>query len=95
MPAWGREEMALLLVWMRHRDASGRTQHGFSLGENVTTAGFRKNFLADGARMGRPRKYRSWCWAGTKGIPALGGNWGRMTPGVLPRLTARDSVGLS
>ena len=74
--------MALFLVWTRHRAASGRTQRGFSLGENVTTADFRKNFLADGVRMGRPRKYRSWCWVGTKGIPALGGNWGRMTPGV-------------
>ena len=82
VPAVGREEMGLFLAWKRHRASSGRTQRGFSLGEKVTTADFRKNFLADGARMGRPRKYMSWCWVLTKGIPAQGGNWGRVTPGI-------------
>ena len=32
--------------------------------------------------MWRPGKYMSWCRAHTKGIPAQGGNWGLVTPGI-------------
>lgn len=77
VPMVGRDEMGSFLAWKRPIPSSVRTQRGFSLGEKVTTADFRKNFLTDGARTGRPRKYTSWCWESL----GEGGHKGDSCPG--------------
>ena len=77
VPTVGRDEMGSLLAWKRPIPSPVRTQRGFGLGEKVTTADFGKNFLTDGARTGRPRKYTSWCWESL----GEGGHKGDSCPG--------------